>query len=261
MTAQTPSRKPGVIAQQDGDTVTLFLNRPERHNALARYVHHDLGTAIDALRDEQGVCFVVLRGSGDTFSSGGDLDELRSGLPIDYLQDYWARMEASVLALRRLPHVVISAVSGAAVGAGAALALAADIVIAETDARWRFSFGHVGFVPDAGSTLSIARSGGGALARDLLLTGRWMSSEEAHRSGLIARLALPGELDRTVAQLLDELRQSPAISLAMTKDLIENLTNPDFAASVRTEGVYQSSIGTNAHHRAHLTQRFGRLDD
>jgi len=247
----------GVAVRIDGDVAHLTLSRPGKRNALARFMHHHLGAAIEAVRTEPDVRFVVLRGAGGTFSAGGDLAELMAGLPDGYLADYRIRMQRSVLALRTLDQVVVSVVEGVAVGAGAALALAADIVVAARDSRWRFSFGHVGFVPDAGSTLAIARAAGLPLARDLLLTGRWLDAAEAERIGLIARTAAPDQLDEAVTGLLDELRQSPPISSAMTKDLLESLANADFAAAVRTEGAYQAAIGSHAQHRAHRRQRFG----
>jgi enoyl-CoA hydratase/carnithine racemase len=246
-----------VLTEVAGDTAYLTLHRPEKRNALARQVHHQLGAAIAELRERADVRFVVLRGSGGTFSSGGDLDELMAGLPDDYIRDYRERMRASVLALRGLEQVVVACVDGAAVGAGAALALAADLVVLETDARIRFTFGHVGFVPDAGTTLSLARAVGLPVTRDLLLTGRWVGAEEALARGLVARVAEPGGGAVAVEDVLEELRATPVVAAAMTKDLVEVLANTGFAAGVRTEGVYQSSVSHHPEHDRHLRARFG----
>src|SRR5699024_10140180 len=123
--------------------------------------------------------FIVLAGDGGIFSSGGDLSELESELPADYVDDYWSRMRGTIVALSEIDQIVISKIEGAAIGAGAALALAADIVIAEATAKIRFPFVHLGFVPDAGSTWIVPRNAGFAIARDLLLTGRWVDMSEA----------------------------------------------------------------------------------
>lgn len=239
-----------------GDTAYVELDRPERKNALARRVHHDLGAVLADLRGRTDIRFVILRGAGGNFSSGGDLDELLAGLPDEYLADYRERMRASVLALRGLEQVVVGTVEGAAIGAGAALALACDVLVVDADAQIRFTFGHVGFVPDAGTTLSLARSVGIPLTRDLLLTGRPLSAREAQAHGLVARVAEPGTAATVTEAVLDELRSTPAVTAAMTKDLIEVLANADFAAGVRTEGVYQSAISHHPDHARHVSTRF-----
>ncbi|WP_051025405.1 enoyl-CoA hydratase/isomerase family protein [Nocardia aobensis] len=242
-----------------GDTAYISINRPSRRNALARQVHHDFGTAVESVAQQHAIRFVVVRGTDGVFSSGGDLQELGNGIPEDYITDYWHRMRRSVLALRALDQVVVAAIEGVAVGAGAALALAADIVIADEDARLRFSFTHIGFVPDAGATLSLSRSAGLAFTRDALLTGRWITAREARDAGLIARIAPRGGLDDGVKQALTELRQAPALSLAMTKQLIDASAIPDFEATTRTEGVYQRAISATSEHRRHFAERLDEL--
>jgi 2-(1,2-epoxy-1,2-dihydrophenyl)acetyl-CoA isomerase len=247
-----------VLLDVTGDTAYVTLNRPDRRNALRRSVHHELGAVLSEVRGHSGVRFVVLSGNGGAFSSGGDLEELRAGLPDDYISDYGQRMRASVTALRQLDQVVVARVEGAAVGAGAALALAADVVVLDAEARLRFSFGHVGFVPDNGATLSLVRAVGLPVARDLLLTGRWIAAEEAAARGLVARVAPAGESQATVAELLGELRSSPARSAAMTKDLLESLGNPAFESGVRAEGVAQFAASRHPEHAQHVRDRLSR---
>lgn len=241
-----------------GDVAYLTLDRPAVRNALAFRTHHELGRALDAVSSDPAIRFVVLRGQGGNFSSGGDLSDLSGDLGADYLADYWQRMNGTVLRVRSMPQIVIAMVEGAAIGAGAALALAADIVLADREARFRWSFVHLGLIPDAGSSVLLPRIAGISRSRDLLLTGRWVDAQEAHRIGLIARISAPGELDRSLEGLLDELRQASSQALAMTKSLLEGTTLSDLAAGVRSEGAYQVAAASSGEYRSRVTQRSGR---
>lgn len=221
------------------DTAWVVINGAHNRNALSRSVHHRIGECLDLIKNRDDVRFVVLAGSGGIFSSGGDLDELSAGLPEDYVSDYWERMRKTVVAFGEMDQIVISLIEGAAIGAGASLALAADIVLAESTAKMRLSFVHLGFVPDAGATWLFRRNAGLAVARDILLTGRWISMHEARQAGLVSRVVEPGELMDALHQLLQELRQAPRASLARTKALINGPERESMVAAIRAEGETQ----------------------
>jgi enoyl-CoA hydratase/carnithine racemase len=186
------------------------------------------------------------------FSSGGDLGQLRDGLPADYLADYWRRMSETILQMRSVPQIVIAAVEGAAVGAGAALALGADFVVAEQSARFRFNFVHLGLLPDAGTTVFLPAAVGMAKARDLLLSGRWLGAEEAHEIGLIARVAPSGELLGAVDSLIGELRAAPAAALGLAKNLLDRSALAALHTSVQSEGVYQLAAAFYGEYQAQI---------
>lgn len=230
--------KPNVVCSEVGSVAYLTLTGP-RKNALARDMHHSLAAQLERLKDRADIEFVVLRGAGGVFSSGGDVTQLADGLPETYVDDYMRRMEGTIGAMRQMDQIVIAAIEGAAVGAAAALALSADIVIAEEDAKIRLSFVRLGFVPDAGATYLLPRAVGGARASDLLMTGRWISVVEACSAGLISRSCARGSITDAVEGVLDELRQSPPHALAMTKHLINRRDHSDFMAAVREEGESQ----------------------
>jgi enoyl-CoA hydratase/carnithine racemase len=244
----------GVVCRIEGDVAYITLDRPSVRNAVSRRLHHELGDVIYRVGQDVDIRFIVLAGSGGTFSSGGDLQELGEGLPPEYVFDYWRRMNSTIVQLRTARQIVVAAVQGSAVGAGAALALAADIVVAEQGSRFRFSFVHLGLLPDAGTNLTLAQSVGMARARDLLLSGRWISAVEAHRTGMIARLAAHDKLDDEVALVLTSLRQAPGSTLALAKSLLDNIGSPQFASAVRTEGVYQLSAAYSTDYRGHINR-------
>ena len=240
-----------VLTEVSGDAAYLMLSAPGRRNPVSRAVQHELGAELQRVAHDDGVRFVVLRGEGGNFSSGGDLDELQDGLPSNYVSDYWARMGKTVLHLRNMDQIVICAVQGVALGAGAALALAGDIVLAEDDARFRFPFVHLGLMPDAGTSWLLPTAVGLPVARDLLLTGRWISAPEAHQRGLIARIVPAGSIATAIASLLDEFRLAPPETLSLVKNL---LRRDDFSAVVRMEGVYQQAAAANGNYLTQIAE-------
>lgn len=240
---------PGVVQTDvNGDVARLTLSDPRTRNAVSRPVHHELAYHLREITRRPEVRFVILRGADGLFSSGGNLNELAEGLGADYVRDYWERMAGTVLAMRTMNQIVISVIEGAAIGAGAALGLAADVVVAERTARFKFSFVHLGLVPDAGATWLLPRLVGPAVARDLLLSGRWLRAEEAHERGLVARLSDEGCIDEAVDGLLRELRYAPAVTLGLTKNLLESHSNADLASAVRAEGVQQQAAAATGHY-------------
>jgi 2-(1,2-epoxy-1,2-dihydrophenyl)acetyl-CoA isomerase len=220
------------------DTAYVTL-RGAKRNALSRSVYHELGDCLEEIALRPDIRFVVLAGADGVFSSGGDLTELQNGLPQDYLDDYLRRMHRSVVAIGMMDQIVISVIEGAAIGAGAALAMSADIVLAEATAQMRLSFVHIGYVPDAGVTWLLPRNAGFAVARDMLLTGRSISMQEARQSGLISRIAEPGCLSALLESVLEELRLAPPRSLALTKHLINTPEREAMTSALRAEGATQ----------------------
>lgn len=233
----------------NGGTATVTLDRPQVRNALAFEVHHRLGDEIAAIAARPEIRFIVLRGANGFFSSGGDLSDIAKGFGPDYLRDYWQRMNASIVRFRTVPQIVVAAVEGAALGAGAALALAADIVLASSDARFRWNFVKLGLLPDAGTSVTLTRCMGPARAREVLMTGRWMGAEEAHASGIVSRLAACGQMDGELGRLLAELMEAPTHTLALLKNLLEGVSATDLAAAARLEGVYQLAAAASGDYR------------
>ena len=248
------------------DTAYVTLQGAKR-NALSRAAYHQLGDCLEEIALRPDIRFVVLAGSDGIFSSGGDLNELRDGLPADYLEDYLLRMRRSIIAISEMDKIVISLIEGAAIGAGAALAMSADIVLAEPAARIRLSFVHIGYVPDAGATWMLPRNAGFAVARDVLLTGRTISVQEARQSGLVSRVAEPGGLPALLDTVLDELRIAPPQSLILTKRLINEPERGALAAAIAAEGATQP-VAAASNETSHLVaavldgmRRVGRADE
>lgn len=180
--------------------VLLTLDLPDRRNAMTDELTAAWTAAIDDLRGDRSVRCVVVTGAGKAFCAGGDLAWLQAGgASVDALRDKMLPFYRAWLALRTLDVPSIAAVNGAAVGAGAALALSCDIRYAGPHAKLSVPFGRLGMHAGMATTYTLTEVAGVAVARDLLLTGRVVDAAEMLRLGLCTAVydeLLPSALAR-----------------------------------------------------------------
>jgi 2-(1,2-epoxy-1,2-dihydrophenyl)acetyl-CoA isomerase len=224
----------GLVLQEDhgAGVVTLTLNRPASLNALNVPM---LEALVAGLRDVHGAAAVVIRGAGRAFCVGedlketlapktGDAQELRESF--EMLQDVTRLMTAN-------PAPIIAAVSGYAVGGGAEIALAADLVVFDTDARLRFPEVPIGHAHTGGISVRLPAMVGLLKAKELLLTGRWVDSAEAVSIGL-ANEVTQDPYERALAWATS-LAQQPRRSMAATKRAVELTTFGQQETALRLE--------------------------
>ncbi|WP_298676579.1 enoyl-CoA hydratase-related protein [uncultured Lentibacter sp.] len=162
----------------------IGLNRPDKMNAMTAQMRAEIPAAVRAALTE-GARAIVLTGHGGAFCSGQDLGDGGNAAHIDLERVLRDEYNPMVKTLVDAPVPVISAVNGAAAGAGANLALAADVVIASESAYFLQAFSRIGLIPDAGGTYFLPRLIGGAKAMGAALFAEKISAKEAERIGLI----------------------------------------------------------------------------
>jgi enoyl-CoA hydratase/carnithine racemase len=185
----------------------VTLDRPDRLNALGREVVDELHDTFAAL-EADGASVVILAASGRHFCAGGDFAAMGRPSAVDAFRD----MEPFHRLVRRLATrraLLIAAVQGAALGAGLGLVLAADLVVAAADARFGAAFAQAGLVPDTGVLYGLPRRVGVSRAKELLLTGRKLSAEEAQAWGIVTRITEGDVLTGAVA-LAEEIMSATA---------------------------------------------------
>ena len=209
----------------DGPVVTVTLNRPEKRNAISYELIEELHLALyDVERSPADI--MILTGAGAAFCSGMDLDNLRaitSHTEEENLADS-GRMAHMFRALYDFPKVTIAAVNGAALAGGCGLATLCDFTLAADTAKFGYTEVRIGFVPAIVSTF-LLRQVGEKLARDLLLTGRILSAEEAHRLGLVNEVLSPQKLLARARELADTLVANSPASLVATKRLLRTFSH------------------------------------
>jgi len=206
--------------QDHGGVRTLTLARPERRNALTPELMEEL---IAALRDapEAGVRVLVLRGEGEAFCAGLDLEVLRasSGKSAEEHRVDAERVTRMFKALYDCAVPTIAAVHGAAIAGGTGLAMICDFTLATPEAQFGFTEARIGFVPALVSAYLQLLAGEKA-TRDLLLTARIFSGEEAARLGLVTEVVAREALDARVSDLVGTLLKNSPESLRATKQLL-----------------------------------------
>src|SRR5712692_3139089 len=177
---------------------TLTLNRPERLNALGDTLRDDLQDALTRASEDPEIRAIVITGAGKGFCSGGDVkamhearEEKRSRPLLDKVAP---GRDRTVLAMRDAPKPVIAAINGAAAGAGMNLALACDIRIASTTAKFGETFVKRGLHVDWGGTYFLPRIVGMAKACELIFTGEVIDAQEALRLGIVSAVVPPEAL-------------------------------------------------------------------
>lgn len=193
----------------------LTLNRPRQLNAISRELCTRLIAALREAHDDPSVRVVVLRGAGDSFCAGADLSEhFGSEDAMDIGRtDLWDLLENL-----RVP--VVAAVQGWAITGGFLLAYCCDIVVASDDAKFRDTHASLGLIPTGGESQRMPRRLGGALARELMLTSRVLTAEEAKAAGLVSRVVAREVLDDAALEVAGRISANSSRSVEQIKMLI-----------------------------------------
>jgi enoyl-CoA hydratase/carnithine racemase len=228
---------------------TLTLDRPDRMNALTFEIYAELRDSIDALAGEADVRVAVIGGAGKAFCTGGDVHHIIGPLLSRDFRSLlrFTRLTCDLVAsIRRCPRPIIAAVNGTAAGAGAVIATACDIRIAAASARIAFLFTKVGLSgADMGAAWLLPRIVGLGRATELLMTGDFISAEEAHRIGLYNRVVPDGEALSTAQTFAEQLAKGPSFALEITKDALNREATMDLHAALEAEAQIQASLMTH----------------
>ena len=221
------------------------LNRPGRLNALTFEVYRELTEAFAAMRAEEEVRAVVVTGEGRAFCSGGDVRDIigeLQGRDVGGLLEFTRMTCELVRNIRLLRKPVVASLNGTTAGAGACIALAADLRIASTEARIAFLFVKVGLSgADMGAAHLLPRLVGLGRAAELLYTGEFISADEAHRIGLYNRVVEPARLEEETRGLAERLARGPAFALSMTKEMLDRELDVSLDTALEWEAQAQAA--------------------
>lgn len=222
----------------DAGVLTITLDRPKA-NAIDAPTSHALHAAFHRLHNDDTLRAAVLTGAGDRFfSAGWDLKAAADGEAID--ADHGPGGFAGLTELFTLDKPVIAAVNGLALGGGFELALAADLIVADTHAQFALPEVRVGMIADSGGVLRLPRRLPRAVATELLLTGRRLGAAEAARWGLASRVAESGSTAlETALALAHDISAGAPLAIAAVKEVLretEQLSIQDGYARMRADG-------------------------
>ena len=209
---------------RSGPLATVTMNRPDSHNALNADLIGELTRCFEEISDDERVRVIVLAGEGRSFCAGADVAYMRETTTFSYeenLEDA-RRMAMMFWTMDECPKPVVAKVQGAAMGGGGGLLAVADVVVADSEARFAFSEVRLGIAP---ATISpfVVRKIGVSHARPLFLTGERFGAERAREIGLVNRVVSRDELDEAVEEKVGELLLGGPIAQATMKGLLRRL--------------------------------------
>ncbi len=215
---------------REGALARLFLDRPEKANALDSRLLDALSDVLDALAGDETVRVVVLGGTGRTFCGGADVEEL-ARLDASTAGAFVGRIHRACAALRRLPVPVVARLHGAVIGAGLELAAACDLRIAAEGTRFAMPEVRLG-IPSVVEAALLPRLMGSGRAAWLVLTGEAIDARRACEWGLVEEVCLPEKLDERISMLQEALLSGDPKALAVQKKLLHLWDEAPLDASV-----------------------------
>ena len=227
----TEAKQPVVLRTQDArGVVTLTLNRPQAFNALSETMLSELQRELDAIASDEAVRVVVIGAAGKAFCAGHDLKEMRADPSPEYYQRLFTQCSDVMLSIQRLPVPVIARVQGIATAAGCQLVAMCDLAVASSVARFAVSGVNVGLfcsTPGVALSRNVLRKA----AFEMLVTGEFISAEEAKARGLINRVAEPEQLDGELEKLVATILAKPRVAVAMGKEFFYRQAELDIEAA------------------------------
>lgn len=240
----------------------LALNRPDRLNSFVVPMHEELADALEKIETDVSMRALILTGRGRAFCAGQDLSErarAAQGNPVDLGESVGRYYGPLVRRISGFGVPVICAVNGIAAGAGANIALAADIVLAARGASFIQSFAKVGLIPDSGGTWVLPRLVGQARALGLALTGQPLSAEQAEAIGLIWQVVDDERLMEEARNLARKLMVGPTAALVATRRAMRASSSKSLDEALADEQELMRALGFSANYaegvRAFLEKR------
>ena len=233
-----------------GGIARITLNRPEKRNAITSEMMSALREAFERAAGDSDVRVLLIRGAGKDFCAGLDLSEvLKSAGDADAALASARRLGQLYIAMRRHPKPIISAVQGRALGGGAGIATASDLILASDSAQFGYPEVKLGFIPAIVATM-LRRAVNERQAMELALTGESWSASRACAAGLINRVYPDAEFDAAVAACAAGLARNSSTAMSLSKALLYQTDGLSFEASIEA--------GVQANVEARATEDFKR---
>lgn len=234
-----------IIYAKKNKAAKITLNRPEKMNAINGVMFREILAALDDAEQDDSVRAIVITGSGKAFCSGVDLKFAREELGT--IKSEWDFLSVGKRLLERIEELskpAIASVNGLALAGGFEIILAVDLAIAAEDAMLGDQHMKVGMFGAGGSPYRLPMMVGFRKAKELILTGKWISGREAERIGLVNRAVPSGDLEKTVDEMIAELSDKSPMAMRITKAYMNRTTLTD--SNAHLERAILSSLINNA---------------
>ncbi len=225
-----------ILYDKKDNVAWITFNRPDKLNAQNETLLSEVTAALEKAKDDDEVYVIVITGAGDrAFSAGADISMFSKWAPIDVMK--WTKATRRPYEfIREIPKPVIAMVNGIAVGGGTEISIACDIIIAAENAQFGQPEISVGVIPGGGGTQMLPRLVGEKKAKELILTGDFISAEEALQLGLVNKVVPKEKLREAVDEIIGKLKsKSPAI-LKFAKLAVNKSLETPLSVGIQSEG-------------------------
>jgi 2-(1,2-epoxy-1,2-dihydrophenyl)acetyl-CoA isomerase len=252
MEVMTTQTEPAVLFEVTDGVGWITLNRPKAYNALNRELAAQLLDALIRCDEDDSVRAVVVTGKGASFCSGGDIKQMMTALESDghagaFLKTLTVSLHGAIATMAHMNKPVITAVNGAAAGAGFSLAIAGDLVLAADNARFTVAYTAIGLAPDGSSTFTLPRLIGPKRAFELMYDNRALSANEAKELGIVNQVFSAAQFTDQVRAFASQIAKGPTAALGCAKKLLTLSA--------------QSSLETQMEHERRAIAACGRTAD
>jgi len=220
---------------------TLWLDRPDKRNAVTYAMWLGIAEVCRGLADDPAVRVLVVRGVGEHFCAGGDI----AGLGAVSMADYRAANDAADAALAEFPKPSVAVITGACVGGGTEIAVACDLRLADTTARFGITPAKLGIVYPLGATERVVRLIGASATKQLLLSAELIDAERAVRVGLVDELHAPDALAARAAELIDVLAHQRSLLTQMASKAIVAALEAGDGSAAAVDAAWQRELAAS----------------
>jgi enoyl-CoA hydratase len=221
-----------VLIERDDPVAVVRLHRPEQRNALSNQLMSELVGALENLDADEAIRCIVLTGDDKAFAAGADIKELSDAT---HFELYFGGRIDKWDAIWKIRTPIVAAVSGYCLGGGCELAMACDLIVASETAQFGQPETNLAVLPGAGGTQRLTRAIGKSKAMDVILTGRFLSAEEAERAGLVARVF---PLESWLADAKDvaaSIAEKSPVGVRLAKEAVNQAFETTLAAGLDAE--------------------------
>ena len=236
-----------VVFEKKNGIGIITLNEPDSLNALSSNLKSELLDCLEDVEQSGDVRIVILTGSGKAFCAGGDIRGMGKRTTLESV-DKIANTTKVIVKIAELKKPVIAAVNGYAMGAGFSLALAADIIVAQRNAKFGLSFVNVGLIPDCGLLYFLPKLVGPWKAKELIFSGAVLTAEEAFQYGIVNQLVGENEALQVAVTKAEQLSKGPTQTMEFVKSILNQSEHLDLRGTIQFENYAQSVLQQTEDH-------------
>lgn len=223
-----------VLYEKKENVAWITMNRPEVLNAQNAQLRIDMLAALDEARTDDEVHIIVLAGAGRAFSAGADISEWPKMYPMDCIKDFYGVRRFYEL-MRQIPKPIIAMVNGYALGGGCEAVMACDIVIASEKAKFGQPEVKIGIIPGGGGTQILPRLIGEKRAKELIMTGDFITAQEAMQMGLVNKVVPAEKLLEATNEMIAKLKAQSPVTLKFCKMAVNKSLEMSLSEGIKAE--------------------------